>query len=72
MVESFGCGLSWQWEEGVGLERDLEITYSIGRRKGIQINKRVVVARAVGSSRDQSQVFSSAKERRDNAQELVK
>ena len=34
------------------LERDLEITYPIGRRKGIQINKRVVVARAVGSSRD--------------------
>jgi len=72
MVESFGCGLSWRWEEGVGLERDLEITYSIGRRKRIQINNRVVVARAVGSSRDQSQGFSSAKERRDNARELVK
>lgn len=36
----------------VWMERDLEITYPIGRRKGIQINKRVVVARAVGSSRD--------------------
>lgn len=32
--------------------RDLEITYSMGRRKRIQINKMVVVARAVGSSRD--------------------
>jgi len=59
------CRRGGRREEGMDLGRDLEITYAIGRRKRIQINKIVVVARAVGGLPEISRKSSRQRKREE-------